>query len=154
MKWLFPILIFVSQLPVQGAETKPQLQPITIEALKSRIQQSQQNTLVNLWATWCGPCVKEFPVFLELQESKKNLDVILVSMDYESQKSEVLEFLKKQKVGFTTYTKSGNESQFINGFLAEWQGALPVTVLYGPKGKTIKVWQGEVTKAKITEYLK
>lgn len=74
-------------------------------------------------------------------------------MDYDSQKSEVEKFLKSQKVSFQTYMKSGNEVEFIEGFLKEWQGALPVTVLYGPKGKVKKVWQGEVTKEMLDSHL-
>ena len=149
MGWFFSIVVHLLAFNLMAAE----LQPITIHQLNKKIKSTKSKTLVNLWATWCAPCVKEFPIFVELQNTHKNLTVLLVSMDYDSQKEGVKKFLKDQKVNFTTYMKSGNESEFISGFLKEWQGALPVTVLYGPGGKVVKLWQEEIEKKDLQKVL-
>ena len=131
-----------------------QLQPLSIDQLHSLLKTSAKPTLVNLWATWCDPCKKEFPIFTELQRKNKNIRVLLVSMDFDSQKPEVLKFLRQQNVDFVTYIKTGSEEVFINGFAKEWQGALPASALFDSKGNIKKIWNGEVSKDRLLAELK
>ncbi|WP_304198193.1 TlpA disulfide reductase family protein [Flavobacterium alvei] len=59
---------------------------------------SDKNTIyvVNFWATWCGPCVKELPHFEQLNSENKNIKVVLVSLDFKNTlESKLKPFLKK-----------------------------------------------------------
>ena len=70
-------------------------------ALYSKIDLSVDKTyVINFWATWCAPCVKELPYFEEVNKEfkDKNTEVILVSLDFPSQiESKLKPYLKKIK---------------------------------------------------------
>lgn len=60
---------------------------------------SDENTtyVVNFWATWCLPCVKELPYFEQLNSANKNLKVVLISLDFKNQyETKLLPFFKRK----------------------------------------------------------
>lgn len=90
--------------------------------------------VINFWATWCAPCVKELPYFEKLlQEYKgKGVEVILVSLDfphlYESKlKPFILKNNLKSKV---IALDDANENVWINKIDASWSGSIPATIIY------------------------
>jgi thiol-disulfide isomerase/thioredoxin len=96
--------------------------------------------VVNLWATWCGPCVKEFPHLVKLQKlyEKKGVKVVLISVDEpEDVPTAVRPFLKKQNVTFTTYIKSGDDESFIDAVGSGWRGAIPTTFIFDRTGEQV-----------------
>jgi thiol-disulfide isomerase/thioredoxin len=96
--------------------------------------------LVNLWATWCGPCVKEFPHLVKLQKlyEEKGVKVVFISVDEpEDTESAVRPFLQKQKVTFTTYIKNGDDDSFFDATGTGWRGAIPTTFIFDRTGKQI-----------------
>lgn len=111
--------------------------------------------LVNLWASWCAPCIKELPTLQELEQSQNKdgkLGVIAVSQDMAPQGS-VEAFLAERDVGrFAAYHDSEMK-------LTEALGiqVMPTTVLYGSDGKEIwrfvgdLDWTGERAKALLAE---
>jgi thiol-disulfide isomerase/thioredoxin len=102
--------------------------------------------LVNLWATWCGPCVKEFPHLLKLQKlyEEKGVKVVFISVDEpEDTENAVRPFLQKQKVTFTTYIKDGDDDSFIDAIGTGWRGAIPTTFIFDRTGKQVATLIGE-----------
>lgn len=59
-----------------------------------------QVTVINFWATWCPPCVKEIPSLNRLKKEMKGLSFELISINYAEDKKTILEFMKKVKVEF------------------------------------------------------
>lgn len=94
---------------------------------------------VNVWATWCAPCVEEFPDLVKLAQhyNGENVEVIAISADFPDEiDSKILPFLKKQQVSFKTYVAQfENQDAFINSFNTSWNGALPATFIYDTEGK-------------------
>jgi thiol-disulfide isomerase/thioredoxin len=92
--------------------------------------------LVNVWATWCLPCRKEFPDLVRLGTNYANrgLKVLFVSGDFESERSQVIEFLASHGVQGEAYLKAGKDEEFIDAFDPDWSGALPATFLYDGTG--------------------
>lgn len=105
--------------------------------------------LVNLWATWCVPCVKELPTLDTLAASNPGLQVVAISEDMEGEKV-VLPFLKSKNVGLHPYHDANNALMLV---LKE--GGLPVSILYDKEGKEVWRLNGDLdwTGAKAKELL-
>jgi peroxiredoxin len=102
--------------------------------------QGERYRLINVWATWCGPCVIEFPEFVDMQRmyGQRNFEVVSVSTDNPSASDKVREFLVKNHAAFPNYHFTGEDKEaFINTFDPNWQGNLPYTMLVAPGGKVI-----------------
>ena len=99
-------------------------------------------TLVNLWATWCAPCVKELPTLDKLAESHAvdgQLGVIAVSQDTAPQ-VEVKAFLGK--LGIKHIGAFHDEGMALSGALGVQ--VMPTTILYGSDGKEIWRYVGDL----------
>lgn len=122
--------------------------PVNGTTLKHIIDSSRGRVVVlNFWATWCAPCLAEFPEFVKLRDSyiERNVDVFLVSAnDPSDDVTKVRHFLESQHVRFKTYIKqSGDDGAFINAVNKNWSGALPATFLYDKNGKVVYSLLGE-----------
>jgi thiol-disulfide isomerase/thioredoxin len=95
-------------------------------------------TLINFWATWCKPCVKEFPDLIKLysEYKDKGFHIIFISLDVpEDIETKVRTFLKKNNVDFITYYNNfRNPEEIINYIDEKWTGAIPATYIYNRDG--------------------
>lgn len=95
--------------------------------------------LVNLWATWCKPCVEEFPELLKIREEykDKSLEVVLISLDFgHDAKEKTTNFLNKMGVDFESYLNAfKSDEDLINYFDMKWNGGIPATFVYDKSGK-------------------
>lgn len=102
--------------------------------------------LINVWATWCAPCVEEFPDIVTLREKYKDqLEVIFISADFEEDRDRAVTFLKEQKVGWESYIKTGKDEPFIMALSESWTGALPFSKVYNSKGEVVEMWENKAT---------
>ncbi len=105
--------------------------------------------LVNFWATWCGPCVAEFPAIVQTSRRYKasGLRVLAVSADQlKDAKTKVAPFLAHSGADFPAYLeRSADPEEFIDAFDPAWQGDLPRTIIYDRLGKRIKTLTGAQT---------
>ena len=131
MKRLFVttiVLIFFT-LPSFSQE----VEVIKYDQLEKIIQSPSKSVkVINFWATWCAPCVKELPAFEKLSDKFGNkVDVILVSMDFPNQLETKLKPFIKRK-GIQSTVKLLNETDF-NAFIDKvdrrWSGAIPATLI-------------------------
>lgn len=106
----------------------------TLEQFQQRVLQENDTVyVVNFWATWCGPCVKEMPHFKELSEDLKNKPVkfILMSLDAQANLQQVNTFLQKKKINIETHLfAAGDPNVWINQLEPSWEGSIPATFLY------------------------
>ena len=122
---------------VSGA-AQVQVEPITGEGIKRLIRERKAPAaLVNVWATWCSPCVEEFPELVRLQRDfqGKGLEMIFVSADLESNLPAVKAFLAGQGVRGRTHIKTGRDMEFIEALSSQWSGAIPATFVFDRGGQ-------------------
>ena len=103
--------------------------------------------LINVWATWCGPCIIEYPEFLILQRmyGARDFEFVSISADKPDQKDKALKFLKEKQSGVKNYIFSKDDIYaLIEAVDPQWNGALPYTLLVDPDGKKVWTHQGQV----------
>jgi len=134
-----PLAAAPESAPKSEGAPKPEVQMVNSAALKKAVAaQKGKVVLVNLWATWCGPCVEEFPDLVKLDEKyrSKGLVVLGGSMDEPRDGDKVVEFVTKQKAGFPVYLRKGGDvDSFVDALDKNWTGAVPTTLLFDRNGK-------------------
>ncbi|MDQ2745747.1 MAG: TlpA family protein disulfide reductase [Acidobacteriota bacterium] len=97
--------------------------------------------LVNLWATWCGPCRAEMPTFIDLQEKYKDKDFVVIGLDADEETvEEVNNFAKDVKLNYKLgFADQKMVSAFIK--LTKLQG-IPQTIVINRAGKMTGIWGG------------
>lgn len=105
------------------------------EGLKPFLNRSDDKTyVVNFWATWCAPCVKELPYFEALNENykNKNVEVILVSLDFPRHYEKKLKpFIKKHNLQSNVIAfDDPDQNKWIPAINKDWSGAIPATIIY------------------------
>ena len=96
--------------------------------------------LVNIWATWCGPCVTELPELVTINRMyrRRNFKLVTISLDEPEQKDDALKLLREKHVAATNYLSTvSNRDRFADLLDKEWQGPVPYTLLIAPGGKII-----------------
>jgi|SRR4030095_2063881 len=97
--------------------------------------------LVNFWATWCKPCVMEFPELIKLYNDykEKGFELIFISLDVPEDIPKLKPFLESNKVDFTTYLSTFTDPEELIDYVDKnWQGAIPATYIYDKDGNLKK----------------
>lgn len=144
-------------------EAKPvKLDEIDAAGLKELLaNNSDKLLLLNVWATWCGPCIIEYPEFIIMQRMYGNRDFefVSISADKIENKDKALSLLKKKYSAVRNYIFSGKDSYaLIEAIDPAWNGALPYTMLIEPGGKVYYKIQNSINalalRKMITEHPK
>ncbi|MEL7160716.1 MAG: redoxin domain-containing protein [Bacteroidota bacterium] len=125
------------------------LDPIDVAGVAELVanKDSDKLRLINVWATWCGPCVKEYPDFIVLQRmyGGRDFEFVSLSADKPDKEPQVLKFLEKVHSPVTNYHFVGKDIyELIEAVDPDWNGALPYTLLVAPGGKVVWQHQAEV----------
>lgn len=127
------------------AKEKVAIEDMGLEQLETVMKNDGVNyRLINVWATWCGPCVLEFPSFVDMHRMYRNreFEMISISFDDQDRKQNSLNFLLKKQASMKNYIITGNRYKFIEAIDPRWEGVLPYTLFVAPGGKILYSKQG------------
>ncbi|MGD0596091.1 MAG: redoxin family protein [Sedimentisphaerales bacterium] len=103
--------------------------------------------LVNIWATWCGPCVIEMPELVNINRmyNKRAFEMVTISGDMPSKKDNVIKFLKDKQVSCTNYQFNSEDRTELGEALDKgWEGGIPYTIIIKPGGEIIYRHSGPI----------
>lgn len=153
----FKIFLFVClgfSLTAQSQKVKL----LNVDQLQERMKNGKDSTyVVNFWATWCAPCIKELPNFEKLGTEYKaeKLAVLLVSVDFKSKlTSNVEPFVKRKNLKSEVFLlNESNPQEYIDRIDPSWSGSIPATLFI--KNDKRKFIESELTYEQLlTEYKK
>ncbi|MFL9961576.1 TlpA disulfide reductase family protein [Paraburkholderia sediminicola] len=107
--------------------------------------------VVNLWASWCGPCVEEMPALSQLQREYAKKGIQFVGLGVDSDKN-VQAFLQKVKVAYPVYVTGFGGADLARAF-GNNAGGLPFTVVIDAKGNVRSTKLGQIDPAALRQTL-
>ena len=130
----------------------PELEPITAEQLRQGIRRSgAKASLVNAWASWCGPCRREIPMLdaLAVNLRPQGVEVLLVSVNKPDEQAAAVAFLRDQGITLRSFIVEGSLGPFKVGLNPRWPGMLPASFLFDGEGELRYFWGGEAFEEEI-----
>ncbi len=143
-----------SKIDSQLAEMKKiEAEPVKLEMAtaddlkKLRSNPSNKVLLVTFWATWCGPCITEFPAMEQTYRMfrRRDFDFVTVAANYPDEKTGVMKILQEQHASGRNLLFASDDTYAMQAaFDAKWEGGVPFTMIIAPGGKVLFQQQGEV----------
>jgi len=128
------------QLDTNDIEVPEGVEVIKFDQLEEYLNATDDRLyVINFWATWCAPCVKELPYFEKINStySSDSVQVVLVSLDFKKDLEQKLNnFVLSQKINSKVVLLDETKyNEWIDKVSPEWSGAIPATLFHhGPKG--------------------
>lgn len=108
--------------------------------------------VVNVWATWCEPCVAETPELVAFHQSKMRGNAVFLSFSIDMPEhvdTRLPRFMEEQGIPFTVHALDGvPPDELVEALgitLEEWDGALPATFVFDAEGRLVSSWYEEVS---------
>lgn len=148
---------WMDKAAAQWAKAPVTLDSINVEGLRDLVKNSSDKLrLINIWATWCGPCTAEFPDLITLSRIyvQRDFEFISISADDPANKIKALRFLQKNQSSGTNYLFAEDDKyKLIDAIDPQWQGALPYTLLVEPGGKIVYSKQGAIDREELRKII-
>jgi peroxiredoxin len=101
---------------------------------------TKQLLVLNVWATWCGPCVAELPEFVTMNRMyrRRPFRMVTLSLDDPDKKDAILKVLREQKAALANYVvRTDNRDRLADVLDKAWPGPIPYTLVIAPGGKVL-----------------
>jgi thiol-disulfide isomerase/thioredoxin len=134
--------------PAHGKAAASQTAAVDAAGLRRRLAALKGKVVVlNVWATWCGPCVMEFPELVKFERTYRGRGVTVIALSMDDPKKArgvVPPFLAQQRVHFPVYTLKPVDSQTLKPIDPQtviavvdkgWEGAVPMTYVFDRSGQ-------------------
>jgi thiol-disulfide isomerase/thioredoxin len=136
MRYVVCLLLLLGSIFFQAKAQKAEI--IKLDRLQKIIENKSQNIqVINFWATWCAPCVKELPLFEKLNSEKpSDVRITLISMDLDLDPNpeKVFKFIERKKMKAEVFLlDERNANEWIDKIETKWSGALPATLVINQK---------------------
>lgn len=131
---------------------------LNFEELEQQYLQKKNDSIyiINFWATWCKPCIKELPAFEKLASNytDKKVKLLLVSLDFPDKlESQVIPFIERNNIqSEVVLLDDADANSWIPKVSPQWSGAIPATIIY--KKTTRKFYEQSFTFEELEAELK
>lgn len=115
-----------------GAASAQKASVVKFNALQNLIESSDKRIkVINFWATWCAPCIKELPLFEALNASQpEGVEVTLINLDFADKIDKVNSFLvRKNMKAKVLLLDEVDYNKWIDKVDKSWSGAMPATLI-------------------------
>lgn len=128
-----------------GADEVPVVGPDDIAALVA--DRRGDVVVVNFWATWCPPCLREFPDIIAAYDDYRDrgVDVLAVSMNEAEEVADIDDFIERFDPPFGIYRAESLEAEFFSGVLDSWYGEMPMTLVFDRTGELVDAHKKPLT---------
>ncbi|WP_304145863.1 TlpA disulfide reductase family protein [Mesoflavibacter zeaxanthinifaciens] len=135
MRYILPILVVLLMVSCKEESKEITFTEVDFNGLEKVLNKQNNKTyVVNFWATWCAPCVKELPYFerINKQYKDKNVEVVLVSLDFPKHfDTKLKNFINEKQLQSELYALNDMDSNYwIPKVNKDWSGAIPATLIY------------------------
>lgn len=140
--------IFLTNLEAQPAKVAA-IRKVSAKDVKRMIDTSTCPMIVNFWATWCGPCIREIPWFDSIIAKKNSaVKLVLVSLDFASEyPNGISAFAKKNGYkGEVLYLDDTNMDSYIKIIEPKWKGAIPTSIFVNNSTKYYQLFNEQIPK--------
>ncbi|MGQ0586193.1 MAG: TlpA family protein disulfide reductase [Gammaproteobacteria bacterium] len=139
-------------LAAEAASARPDLEFRDLDGQPHRLSEwNGKLLLLNFWATWCPPCVKEIPLLVEAQKQHgaRGLQVVGIAMD---EVEPVRIFAARMNMNYPVMVGQADIARAMDA-LGDQLGAFPFSVLISPDGRILGRSSGDLSREEITEWL-
>lgn len=105
--------------------------------------------LVNFWATWCPPCLEEIPDLVDLHESHRRKDLVVIGVALDSTEKSVREFVTRFSISYPVAVGDYDQAEQVGEV-----NVLPTSYLYNPEGELVSYQEGMLTRSSVESYIK
>jgi thiol-disulfide isomerase/thioredoxin len=153
-KIIFAFLVLICAF---GARAQNNIPAYSAEDIIKRTSSKDTLYIINFWATWCVPCVRELPQFnaLQRQYAGKPVKILMVSLDFkEDYPTKLAAFIGKKKLTpEVAWLSDTDPNVFIPKIDPSWQGSIPATVVVHPGKGFKKFIEGTITDREISRII-
>lgn len=161
MRYILPILVVLLMVSCKEESKEITFTEIDYNGLEKVLNKQDNKTyVVNFWATWCAPCVKELPYFEKInkQYKDKNVEVVLVSLDFPKHfDTKLKNFINEKQLQSELYALNDMDSNYwIPKVNKDWSGAIPATLIYNSKKREFfeQAFEYEELEKALNKFLK
>ncbi len=134
-----------------------QVEVIKVDGLEELINaKSDKIKVINFWATWCGPCVKELPLFEKAHVALADkIEVNLISVDYLEELEKVKKFAARKSLASSLWLIDEVDGNvYIDKVDKRWSGAIPATLIVNTQTGERKFYEGELHEGQLEQMIK
>jgi len=132
-----------------------EIRSVKITEVEKIIAESKTPLIINMWATWCIPCVQELPYFQEevKKYKKDSVQLLLVSLDFkETFPKGITKFMSKRKITApVVWLDETNADYFCPKIDAKWSGAIPATLFINNKTGYRNFIEEQISREKLKQ---